>query len=314
MRTVRIGKSRLESSRLAYGCWRLAGTWDPSEVKPENVENGIRSVLAAIDSGYTFFDLADIYCDGQSELIFGQALQQAPGMRDKIIVATKCGIRFAGYPNSGDPYRYDLSADYIIRSCEESLKRIGIDTIDLFQLHRPDILMDPEEIAEAFSKLKQDGKVREFGVSNFTPSQVNLLKKACGTPLIVNQVEISLAKLDAFHDNTLNQCLAEKITPLAWSPLAGGVLANVDLIRPDDPRSETLERLHDTLRILANEYDATPIMIALAWLIKHPSGIIPIIGTTKPSRIHECTLADQIELSREHWYLILTAAIGERLP
>ena len=147
-------------------------------------------------------------------------------MRERVKVASKCGIRRAGEPAADSPYRYDLSAAHIIASCEESLKRLRIEMIDIYQLHRPDYLCHPDEVAGAFTRLKQAGKVREFGVSNFRPSQVTALQKACPLPLIVNQIEISLAKLDAFNDGTIDQCLEKKITPMAWSPLAGGQLAD----------------------------------------------------------------------------------------
>ena len=194
MQTISLGVSSLLSSRLAYGCWRLAGTWEPSEVKPEGEERGRKAVIAAFEAGYTLFDNADIYCRGHAERIFGDALRQVSGMREKIIIATKCGIRFSGDPEPGAPHRYDFSEEHIVRSCEESLKRMRIEVIDLYQLHRPDYLADPQEVAEAFTNLKQAGKVRYFGVSNFRPTLVTALQVACPMPLIVHQVEISLGK------------------------------------------------------------------------------------------------------------------------
>lgn len=213
------------SSRLVYGCWRLAGK-DPSKIKPEDEAQGRKAVLTAYESGYTLFDTADIYSRGHSERIFGEAMKEAPGMRDKIIVATKCGVRFADDPEPGAPARYDFSAAHILKSCEESLKRMKVETIDLYQLHRPDLLADPEEIAGAFTKLKQGGKARYFGVSNFRPTLVTALQVVCPMPLVVNQVEISLARLDCFTDGTLDQCLIERMSPLAWSPLARGMLGD----------------------------------------------------------------------------------------
>src|SRR5262245_52050630 len=185
--------STLTTSRLAYGCWRIAGTWDPAEVTAASRAAGRKAVLAAYEAGYTLFDHADIYCDGEAEKIFGQVLEEISGMRERVVIATKCGIRKPGDPKPDSPYRYDFSADYITRSCEQSLKRLGVETIDIYQLHRPDYLMDPAEVAEAFTRLKQAGKVREFGVSNFRPSQLTALQSACPMKLIVNQVEISLA-------------------------------------------------------------------------------------------------------------------------
>src|SRR6266436_6837960 len=226
MQTIALGRSSLLASRLAYGCWRIAGTWNAAEVTAKSEAAGRRAVVAACEAGFTLFDLADIYCDGLAEKVFGQALKEVSGMRQRVLIATKCGIRKPGEPAAGAPYRYDFSADYIVASCEQSLRRLGVETVDLYQLHRPDYLMDPEEVAGVFSRLKQAGKVREFGVSNFRPSQLTALQRACPMPLVVNQVEISLANLSRFEDGTLDQCLAEKICPMAWSPLAGGQLAD----------------------------------------------------------------------------------------
>ena len=218
MKSVAIGRSKLKTPRLAYGCWRLAGTWNRQEVTDEGRAKGVKAVIAAFDAGYTLFDLADIYCSGESEVLFGRALKAVPNMRKRVTIATKCGIRFAGDPTPNSPFRYDFSTENIMSACEGSLKRMGVDVIDIYQLHRPDYLMNPEEVAAAFSKLKKQGKVKEFGVSNFKPSQLALLQKACPMPLIVQQVEISLLKLDCLDDGTLDQCLSDKIMPLAWSP------------------------------------------------------------------------------------------------
>src|ERR1043166_3120610 len=202
MKTVQIGKSTLQSSQLSYGCWRIGGTWNPAEVTPKNEAAGRAAVIAAYEAGYTLFDHADIYCDGVAEKIFGQVLKQVSGMRNGVLIATKCGIRKPGEPTPDAPVRYDFSAEHILQSCDGSLIRLGIDRIDLYQLHRPDYLMDPAEVATAFDKLKQQGKVREFGVSNFKPSQLEALQSACSMPLVANQVEISLARLDCFEDGT----------------------------------------------------------------------------------------------------------------
>jgi len=224
MKTIPLGVSSLVSSRLAYGCWRVAGTWNPAEVTSESRAAGCRSVLAAFDAGYTLFDNADIYCRGEAELILGQALKQVPRMRERVLILTKCGVRPPDYPNPGSPHCWDFSAAHIVQSCEGSLKRMGIDAIDIYMLHRPDYLGDPHEIARAFTQLRDSGKARWFGVSNFRPSLLTALQVACPMPLIAHQVEISLAKLDTLTDGTLDQCLVERITPMAWSPLAGGLI------------------------------------------------------------------------------------------
>jgi predicted oxidoreductase len=314
MKTIPIGSGSLVASRLAYGCWRIAGTWNPAEVTPASEAEGRRAVLAAGDAGFTFFDLADIYCEGASERIFGQALKETPSLRDRVVIATKCGIRKAGEPKPDSPYRYDFSAEHIVRSCEHSLRRLGVEHIDVYQLHRPDYLMDPEEVAGAFSQLKQAGKVREFGVSNFRPSQLEALQCACPMRLVVNQVEISLAHLAAFEDGTLDQCSAQGITPMAWSPLAGGKLG--EGARRVLPWQEGYQTgpVVAVLDEIARVRDTTRTAVALAWLLKHPARIVPIVGTTNPTRIREAAAADAIDLSREEWYRLLGAARTERLP
>jgi len=314
MQTVQLGKSSLKGSLLAYGCWRIAGSSEAEKVTADSEAGGRKAVIAAFEFGYTLFDLADVYCEGASEKIFGQALKKVSGMRNRALIATKCGIRKKGDPNPDSPYRYDFTAEYIVRSCERSLKRLGVETIDLYQLHRPDYLGDPEEVAGAFSKLKKSGKAREFGVSNFRPPQITALQNACPMPLIVNQVEISLARLDCFNDGTLDQCLAEKITPLAWSPLGGGKLVDsgpIDLQTPDHAH-----RIHvrEILDRVARERGVTRSVAALAWLLKHPAGIVPIVGSTHPERIRDAVNATEIELTRDEWYRLMEAANGQRLP
>ena len=314
METVSLGTSQLQTSRLAYGCWRLAGTWDPTEVTPEKEDTGRRAVAAAMEAGYTMFDHADIYCRGHAETIFGQVMKMNPAIRDEIVIATKCGIRFAGEPWSDSPHRYDFSAEHIIHSCEASLKRLCVETIDLFQLHRPDFLFNPEEVAEAFNQLMRSGKVREFGVSNFRPSQIAVLQKACPMPLVTHQVEISLAKLDCFNDEILDQCLVEKMTPLAWSPLGGGVLGSPDIASGTGPRHTVSAHLQETLSAIAESRGVSRAMVALAWLLKHPGKIVPIVGSTDPKRIEELTTAPEVDLTRDEWYRLLVAARGEKLP
>jgi len=294
---------------------RIAGTWDPAQITPERRAHGKAAVVAAYEAGYTLFDHADIYCRGGGcESVFGDALRDVRGMRDRIVIATKCGIRFPGDPNPDSPHRYDFSADHILRSCEASLKRLGIDAIDLYQLHRPDLLMDPGEVAEAFDELRGSGKVRYFGVSNFSPSFVNALQAFLDVPLIVNQVEIHLGRLACLSDGTLDQCMEHDLTPLAWSPLGGGFLGTGGTIPDDNPRREGLHKLVALLDEMAAKYGVSRTVVSLAWLLKHPSGIIPIVGSTNPDHIRDATKADAIDLSREDWYRLLVAARMEPLP
>src|SRR5665213_231847 len=313
MKTQLLGKSSLLSTRLAYGCWRLVGTWEPREVTPDRIDQGRRACAAAYEAGYTLFDNADVYCRGVCETVLGNSLKDVPGMRQRILIATKCGIRFTGDPTPDAPQRYDFSAKHILWSCEQSLNRLGIETIDLYQLHRPDVLMDPHEVAQAFDQLRRQGKAREFGVSNFSPSSLAALAKFCPMPLIVNQVEIHLGRLNCFTDGTLDQCLQNKMTPLAWSPLGGGWLAE-GKIDPTDPRKKFKSDLLTVLKEIAGKYAVPHNVLAMAWLMKHPSGIIPIVGSNKPDRIREAAMADNVNLSREDWYRLFVAARGEPMP
>ncbi len=314
MQTLSLGTSPLQSSRLAYGCWRVAGSRKPADATPADRAAGRRAIIAAWEAGYTLFDNADIYAGGEAERILGEALKEVPALRQGAIIATKGGIRTAFDPRPGSPARYDFSAQHIIRACEGSLLRLGIETIDLYMLHRPDYLADPQEIAEAFSKLQSAGKVRFFGVSNFRPSLVAALQAACPMRLVTHQVEISLAKLDAFTDGTLDQCLAEKLTPMAWSPLAGGLLGNGAGALLPSQQAYRPDRFLPAIHAVARERGTTRICVALAWLLKHPSKIQPIIGSVQPERIREAAKAADLELTREEWYQLLIAALGEPLP
>ena len=314
MQNIPIGVSSLQSSRLAYGCWRVGGTWNPAEVTDQSRAAGYRAIMAAYEAGYTLFDNADIYCRGEAERILGETLKKVSGMRDRVLVMTKCGIHPPGEPMPESPPRYDFSASHIISSCEKSLVRLGIETIDVYLLHRPDYLADPEEVAIAFSRLRSSGKVRWFGVSNFRSTLVTALQVVCPMPLIVHQIEISLSKLDAFTDATLDQCLIEKITPMAWSPLAGGLIGGgAKKLLPLQENYQP-QKFLPVLDTIAKARGVGRAVVALAWLLKHPSKILPVIGSTHPERIREAAKAVDLELSREEWYRLLIAARGEPLP
>ena len=211
-----------------------------------------------------------------------------------------------------------MSGDYIHTSIDGSLRRLKVERIDLFQLHRPDWLADPADIAEALVEIHRAGKVRYFGVSNFRPSLVRAIQSALPFPLVSNQVEIHFLRLDSFEDGTLDQCLELKLSPLAWSPLAGGRLASALDAGAEAPQktadSATADRLRPVIADIARQYGVTPLAILLAWQMHHPSGIIPIVGTRQPERMREAAAADTIELDRESWYKILLAARGEKLP
>lgn len=310
MQTKPLGTSVLRSSRLIYGCMRIVGTWNPDEIDSERKDKARRAIIAAWESGYTHFDHADIYCHGACERVFGEVIRDIPNMREQILITTKCGIRFAGDPDEDSPKRYDFSCEHIIRSCEGSLERLGIDTIDVYLLHRPDVLMEPAEVADAFDKLRTAGKVREFGVSNFTPSQIDTLRSALPMELVCHQVQIHPGRLAPFTDDTLDQGLRQKITPTAWSPVAGGMFAESGTVPEQHPQRQQMLELVNEIDQIATEVGVDRSTVTLAWLLRHPSGILPIIGTTKPDRIAAAAQADQLELDREQWYRVYAAAGG----
>lgn len=304
MQSQLFGRTGWAVSRLAYGGWRLDGP--EGHPLDDGGVVGIRAVLTAADAGYTIFDLADIYGGGESERIFGRALQERPGLRRQVRVVSKCSIRRSGDSGPTAPYRYDASAEYIIRSVEGSLTRMGLSELDVLLLHRPDYLLQPEEVARAFEHLRQSGKVWEFGVSNFRPSQVTALQRACSRPLVTHQVQISLAYREGLDDGILDQCLIEHLTPMAWSPLARG-----ELLLDEVPG---VPKLGPVLKSVAKEMGVTPAIVAIAWLLRHPASILPVVGTVRPERIVSLATALECSLNRETWYRLLEAARGSRLP
>lgn len=305
MRSIGLGQGALRASSLAYGCMRIAG--DGSAAARAR---GRRAVQAAVDSGYTLFDHADIYGSGECERLFGECLSAAPALRDQVLIATKCGIRFAGQPDGDDPARYDFRRDYIVDCVNASLGRLGIERIDLFLLHRPDFLMNPNEVAAAFDDLHSAGKVAHFGVSNCSPSQVELLRSAVGFPLLVNQVEINLHNISALTDGTLDQCQRLGMTPQAWCPL--GSVAYPAWGNSFD--AETESRIRAELSRQASIYGVELWQVAFAWLLLHPAGIMPIVGSTTPERIRASVAATDIDYSREDWYRLLEARNGTPVP
>lgn len=308
MKTTHIGNTGMISTRMAYGCMGIAYGWEPAKVTADDHKKGRKAVISAWEAGYRLFDHADIYCAGMCETIFGEALKDVPEMRRDILVATKCGILFGGNPSPDSPGRYDFSAPHIIKSCEASLQRLGIGVIDIFYLHRPDILMDPEEVLGAFSALHKQGKVRAFAVSNFLPTTVTALQNRLPWPLAANQVEIHPGRLDCFVDGTLDQCLAAGMSPMAWSPLGGGRYAS------GEGKDEKDRNLIAVLDATAKKYGVSRGVLTLAWLMRHPSGIIPLVGSANPKNITEMAKADNVDVEREDWYRIYVAARGEDMP
>jgi predicted oxidoreductase len=305
MNSKPIGVSDLNSSALAYGCWRIADGGD--------ARAGMASVRAAYDAGYTLFDNADIYGGGMAEELLGRVLQEVTGMRERIVLLTKCGVRRAGQPSPASPQRYDLSAEHILASCEASLRRLRVEAIDIYLLHRADYLVHPEEVAKAFGQLQAQGKARCFGISNFRPSLVTAVQAACAMPMVAHQFEFSLARLNPLEDGTLDQCLIERVTPLAWSPLGGGLLADGARRLLSWQQQYQPEAVRAVLDEMAAAHGVSRAVVALAWLMRHPAGVIPIVGSTRPDRIRDAAKADGQQLSRDEWYHLLLAARGQPL-
>ena len=262
----------------------------------------LRMIEACLENGIESFDHADIYGDYTTEAGFGEALKESPSLRQELKLITKCGIQML------TPYRpeyaiksYNTSKNHILRSVENSLKNFGTDYIDVLLIHRPDPLLDPAEVAQAIEQLKQEGKILEFGVSNFLPHQADML--ANYTNIAYNQVEISIINLNAFSDGTLESCIKNNITPMAWAPLGGGIF--------NDDSHPRFRAINTTATELAEKYNTGLNEILLAWLHTHPSGIISVIGTTKLERLLQAKIAASIRLEREDWFKMLAASTGE---
>ncbi|MGD8792719.1 MAG: aldo/keto reductase [Anaerolineae bacterium] len=288
-------------SRLALGLWRLAA-WELGEA-------GLSDLIhTALDLGITTFDHADIYGDYTCQQLFGRALALEPALRDRLQLVTKCGIKPISdrYPGRQVAH-YDTGRAHILASVDHSLQALRTDYVDLLLIHRPDPLLDPDEVAAAFAELRQSGKVRHFGVSNFTPSQFELLASRLDLPLVTNQIELSVMHMAPLHDGTVDYCLQRRIAPMAWSPLGGGRLFH--------SQDEQALRLRRTLAEVGQELDGASIdQVALAWLLRHPARVVPVLGTGRAERLQRAARAGSLLLSRQQWFAIWTASAGHRVP
>lgn len=317
MKQYLVPGTTLPVSSIAYGCMHLSTAWDDTPLTATERSRARALVELALAQGINLFDHADIYACGKGERLFGEILQSSPGLRQRMVLQSKCGIRFAA---DGAPARYDFSRGHLLASVEGILRRLRTDHLDLLLLHRPDPLMQPEEVASAFDALHASGKVAHFGVSNHGASQISLLQHHLDQPLVVNQVELSLLHHALVSDGilfnqpgdsgagrTLDHCREHGILIQAWSPLAGGRLFADPAAKETRPAAELVTRL-------AESKGVAPEAILLAWLLKHPAGIQPIVGTTHPGRLVASCQADTIELSREEWYALLAATRGAGVP
>lgn len=264
-------------------------------------------IQQCVELGVTTFDHADIYGNYTCEELFGTALQASPQLRSQIQLISKCGIKLVSQNRPAHQLKhYDTSRDHILTSVDHSLQALQTDYLDVLLIHRPDPLMDADEVAEVFSQLKQAGKVLHFGVSNFSPSQLDLLASRLAFPLVTNQIEISVMHLDAFTDGTLDQCQRLKIAPMAWSPFAGG-----QLFQGQTPKAV---RVRQAVEAIAQSLGASLDQVALAWLLTYPAQIVPILGTGNLDRIRRAVEAENLKLSREQWFTLWTASTGVNVP
>ncbi|MCQ8820971.1 aldo/keto reductase [Pseudoalteromonas agarivorans] len=310
-------------SRLVFGCMGLGGGWNKDAITKAHLKQTHECIDAAIVGGINFFDHADIYTFGKAEQVFGQALAERPELREHMYIQSKCGIRFE---DDKGPKRYDFSAKWIEESVEGSLKRLNTDYLDVLMLHRPDPLMEVEEIAQVFSCLQESGKVRNFAVSNMQQHQMNFLQHALDMPIVANQIEASLQKhqfVDEgvyagnadgkdlnFTPGSVEYCRHFDIQIQSWGSLCQGLYTGGDLTNASQADINTSILVNK----LAALYDTTPEAIVLAWLLRHPALIQPIIGTTNVERIAASCGALNVTLSREHWYALYVSAKGHELP
>lgn len=295
--TRSLGSSGIDVSPIAWGMWRFAeggrGAVDAAKL-----------VHAALDAGITLLDTADIYGFdgtggfGEAEALLGEVLASDRPLRARMVLATKGGIR--------PPLPYDQSPAYIAQAIDDTLRRLRVEMVDLWQIHRPDILAHPQEVARALEDAVAGGKVRALGVSNYTAAQIDALAAFLGQPLATTQPEISPLRIEPFENGELDQAMRLGITPLAWSPLGGGRLLAPEAAR-DTAVAAELDRV-------AQEQDVSRSVAAYGWLMAHPAGIIPIVGSQSPRRIAEAAQALTMRWTRQDWYAVLVAAREERLP
>lgn len=292
-----LGTSGIEVSPIAWGMWRLAENG-------RSAADAAKLVHAALDAGITFLDTADIYGFngsggfGDAEALLGEVLTAEPGLRGRMVLATKGGIM--------PPLPYDQSADYLRTAIDASLTRLKTDSVELWQVHRPDILAHPQEVARVLDDAVTSGKIRTLGVSNFTQAQTAALNHFLGHKLVSTQPEISPLRIDCFENGELDQAMMLGLTPLAWSPLGGGRLAK--------PESRRDHAICTALDKVAAEAGVSRSVAAYSWLMAHPAGIIPIIGSQQVERIAEGAAALKVRWTRTDWYAVLVAARGVPLP
>ncbi|HBF70269.1 MAG: aldo/keto reductase [Alteromonas sp.] len=310
-----------EASRLIYGCMGLGGGWNDIAATNDDVKQAQSVIEKALELNITVFDHADIYTFGKAETVFGNVLRDSPALKEQMVLQSKCAIRFE---DDMGPKRYDFSAKWISSSVEGILSRLHIEQLDILLLHRPDPLMELEEVAQTLALLQQQGKIKHVGVSNMHSHQMAYLQSALSTPIVANQLEMSLAFRDWLEDGvttnspanrhsgyapgTLEYCMMNNVQLQAWGSLAQGKYTGAATQNEMEAATAAL------VNQLAAEYTTSPEAIVLAWLMRHPANIQPVLGTTNLSRLTACEQANRTHLSREHWYKLWETARGTEMP
>ena len=317
------------SSRLVYGCMTIGGPWDGTPPTAGVVDRARAAVRAALDAGITEFDHADIYANGKSEQVFGELLAEDPELARTAVIQTKCGIRLPGNTAAPDaPVHYRLDRDTIRSALEGSLRRLRVDSVERYMLHRPDPLADAQEVAGTLDELRREGLIRSVGLSNMSLRQVSLYQQLLATPVTALQIELSLRHRGfverqilanhpegaghTFPEGVLEYCPANGIEVQAWGALARGLYSGAPIPPEDQHAAATAELVAE----IADAHGVSGEAVVLAWLMRHPGGIRPVLGTTEPDRITACAAAEALapRLSHEEWYSLLTAARGAPVP
>jgi len=326
MEQLTLPHTDLKTSRLIAGCMGLGGGWDPATQLDSSHEKQAREFIdTALELGINFFDHANIYARGRAEQVFGRILKERPSLRGQIVLQSKVGIRWANDP-AGTPQRFDFSYEHIIEATEAILRRLQTDRLDILLLHRPDVLVEGEEVARAFARLKQDGKVSHFGVSNQNRFMMDYLQHFLPDPLIANQLEMNLLHsgfaeaaisfnqtAPAYPDGwegVVEYCRLKGVGLQAWSPLARGVLTGGDL----KEKSAAIKSTAALVKEMASAHQVSGEAIVLAWLLRHPAKIQPVLGTSRSDRLRACAESVKVKLSRDEWYRLFETARGKSMP
>lgn len=298
--SIAFHKNLSPFSALVYGAWRMADGSDTS------APTALKKIKLCLDLGITTFDHADIYGDYRCETLFGEALKLDPGLKHKMQIVSKCGIKLISsqYPARRVKH-YDTSAAHIRYSVDNSLQRLGVERLDALLIHRPDPFMHAHETGACLDALVKEGKIAAAGLSNFSVNDFDLLQSAMQTPLVTNQLELSLLAQPAFLDGSVSQCQQHQIRPMAWSPLGGGRLFGDEA---------AALRLRPALQRIAQEHAVDLDAVAIAWLLAHPAGIVPVVGTNNLDRMARLGDALKVQMDLETWYALWTLAAGQEVP